>query len=502
MYITLALMLKTLLVFLSLAHADSFRFHLLTEPHTMDFQTSASASGNYVFQNLFRGLFRYHSQKGLIKEGAKECKRAKLTLTCSLSPDHRWSNGERVRAADYIKSFQRLITPATKSPQVELLLSLKNAHEIWQGQKPPEQLGVKALDDYTLRFDFAEEDPEFEFKLINIAVGPWPPTGIFEREKSLEMLTDGPYKITSWKVGSGIHLAANKAYALPANPKRPDLEVFFIDADATALRLYESGKINFLRRLTSGEIPRFRGSKEFVQRPFARMEYMGFGPQLDDHPALREALSLALDYDGFLKLFDTKSPVGCPGIPAKFMDRFKCLQYSPEKARQALAKDKNPPALEFNYSSMGGDDMNRGAEWFQGQWKKNLNLTVNLRPEEQLVYLRHLRASPAPIFRKGVGLDRPTCLAAMELFTKDHPENYIHMNDPKFEKLVAELKAQTSEKGRKVACRKASEHLIESHRILPLGEMYFTMLVSQKFSGWDLNELNHLDLTDLAETGL
>jgi hypothetical protein len=28
------------------------------------------------------------------------------------------------------------------------------------------------------------------------------------------------------------------------------------------------------------------------------------------------------------------------------------------------------------------------------------------------------------------------------------------------------------------------------------------MLVNPKFTGWDLNELNHLDLTDLAGPGL
>jgi oligopeptide transport system substrate-binding protein len=487
---------------LSLALADSFRFHLLSEPHTFDFQTTASASGNYVYQNIYRGLFRYHSVKGLIKEGAKECKREPLGLTCTLNPNQRWSNGAPVKASEYVKSFQRLVTPMTKSPQVELLLSLKNAREIWAGTKPPEQLGVKAVDESTLRFEFAEEDPEFEFKLINAALTPYPPSGFLEREQASEMVTNGPYKITSWKLGNSVHLTANKEYRLPANPKRPDLEVYFLESDATALRLYEIGKMNFLRRLTSGEIPRYRDSKEFVQRPFARMEYMAFGPELVNHPDLREALSLALDYDGFLKLFDTKSPVGCPGVPSKFLDRVKCLKYSPVKARQLLAKEKNIPKLAFNYSSMGGEDMNRGAEWFQNQWKKNLNLSVELKPSEQIVYLRLLKSDPPTIFRKGVGLDRPTCLAAMELFTKGHPENYIHFDDPKYDKLVADLKAQTSESGRKVACRKASEYLIESHRILPLGEMYFTMLVSQKFRGWDLNELNHLDLTDLAETGL
>ena len=78
------------------------------------------------------------------------------------------------------------------------------------------------------------------------------------------------------------------------------------------------------------------------------MEYMGFGPQLQEHPAVREALTLALDFEGFHKLFDTKSPVGCPGVPTRFLDRVTCLKFSPEKARQALKRDKNPPRKHGN----------------------------------------------------------------------------------------------------------------------------------------------------------
>ena len=153
------MILLKLFIILGLAHADSFRFHLTAEPHSLDFQTSASAGGNYAFQNIYRGLFRYHSQKGLIKEGAKECTRSHLALTCTLNPEHKWSNGERVKAGDYVKSFQRLVAPANKSPQVELLITVKNAREIFAGKLPTEQLGVKAMNDETLRIEFAEEDP-------------------------------------------------------------------------------------------------------------------------------------------------------------------------------------------------------------------------------------------------------------------------------------------------------------------------------------------------------
>jgi ABC-type oligopeptide transport system substrate-binding subunit len=92
-------------------------------------------------------------------------------------------------------------------------------------------------------------------------------------------------------------------------------------------------------------------------------------------------------------------------------------------------------------------------------------------------------------------------LAAMELFSKENPENYIHLKDDGFEKILAELRTATSESARKNACRRSSEYLIDQHRIVPMGELYFTMLINPRFRDWDLNELNQLDLTDLRDVG-
>ncbi len=499
---SLATMLAIQLLFLLLVGrpvaAESFRFHLLTEPHSLDSQMVGFSGGNYVYQNIFRGLYRYHSQKGLIKEGAKDCVRAALKLTCRLSPQHRWSDGRRVQAEDYVKSFVRVMDPSVKSHQSELLLLLKNAQAIGRGDVPPEKLGVKALDHYTLRFEFAEEDPEFEYKLINSALAPTPPTGILERKRSPQMLFSGPYKISAWKPGHYVHLDPNLAYALPANRKRPKLEVLFVEDDGTALRLYESGKLNFLRRLTSEDTARYRDTPDFMQVPQARFDYVGFGPQLEGHDKLRQALSHGVDFMSFMKLFVTVGPPGCPSLPARFLDRSTCLKFNPTESK-LLAKQDPLDKLVLHFSLLGGDDIARISEWFQGQWKKHLGLSVELHSEEQGVYLQRLRASPPAIFRKGVSLDRPTCLAAVELFLKGSPENYIRFDSPEYEKAVTSLRAAATPSARKVECRKAIEILLNSHRLIPLGEMFFTILVQPKFKGWDLNELNQLDLTDLTE---
>lgn len=491
--ICLALLFATLLFPFPGHPAGQFRFHLFSESHSVDPQSSASANGNYVFHLLYRGLYRYHSQRGLQLAGAERCRREDLTLTCRLRRDHRWSNGRAIRAQDYVRAFQRLLEPGAARPEAGLLMTLKNARAVYKGDLPLARLGVRAASARDLEITFEREDPEFEYKLIHPALSPLPPGGYPERSASPRMPTSGPYRVSAWTSGSHIRFAPNVHF--PSRAKRPAVEAWIVDEDSTALRMYESGKLEFLRRLTATEIPRYQNSPEFHQIPQARFDYVGFGPDLREQPELRAALAHAVDFQSFLRLFFTRSPPGCPSLPARYLDQPSCLEFHAEAPK--LTPPKRP--LEFQFSRMGGDDITRAAEWFQGQWRARLNVTVELRPQEQGLYLQTLRTKPPAIFRKGVSLDRPTCMAGLEIFTHGHPENYIQYDDPEYDRLVAQAAVGPNFAPRPKACGEAVRHLLASHRLIPLGEMYFTVLAKTAFRGWDLNELNQLDLSELEE---
>ncbi len=475
--------------------APVFSFHLFSEPHNLDPQITQSASGNYLFYNLYRGLYRYHDDMGLIPDGAKDCRRSGSTLICTLRANGKWSSGAPITASDYVNAFRRLIDPNLASPQADVLFSVKNARSIWRKEKPVDQLGVVAENPLTLKIELEEEDPEFEYKLIHPALSPLPPGGYLRQSLATEQITSGPYKISEWKNGGWIRLQNNTHYY--AQKSRPDVKIFFVENDATALTMYETKKMTFLRRVTGGEIPRLRGKPGFKQFPVARFDYIGFGPELENSPKVREALVKSVDFPLFKNLFDTMTPPGCPSLPARFMDRVVCQKFDPKAAKKLLVNTSEKLPKNYSFSRMGGDDISRAAEWFQGQWKKNLALKIEIKAEEQSVYLRELRVNPPAIFRKGVSLDRPTCLSGLEIFTKNHPENYIRLNDTEYDRLVTAVGAATNESERKVACRKAVEHLLASHRLIPLGEMFFTTMARPEFSGWTLNSLNQLDLTNL-----
>lgn len=479
-----------------------FSFHLFSEDVQLDPQLARSSTSNYLFSNLYRGLFRYHAKRGLILDGAEKCDRESLKLICALRPDHRWSDGQIIYAQDYVRAFRRLISPKTASPHAEILFSVKNARAIQAGKITADRLGVRALAPNLLEIELNTEDFEFEYKLALPAASPLPKNGYVTPSNSNSLIVSGPYRIQNWETGHKIRLEPNPHYR--GFKQRPQVDVFFIDDDLTALRLYEAGKLKYLRRLTALSVKRLKKSKEFHSFPMARFDYVGFNHRLQDDEKARLALTEGVDFSTFLKIVDTISYPGCPSLPSRYFDRVPCLNFNLKRAqrdwRQAKSATKKLK-LELHYSLLGGDDIATAAEWLQGQWKKSLGIEVNLQGTEQKLYISRLRASPPDIFRKGVSLDRPTCLAGLEVFSRGHPENYLQLDDPIYEGWLKKLRTNRDPKNAKVLCRQAMEYLLSLNRIIPLGEMFFSVLARPEYMGWQLNELNQLDLTDLTYVG-
>ena len=73
-----------------------------------------------------------------------------LTWTFNLRKDAKWSDGSPLTAGDFEYSLKRQLTPATGSSFTWFYGDIKNASKVSNGEVDPEELGVKAVDDYTL----------------------------------------------------------------------------------------------------------------------------------------------------------------------------------------------------------------------------------------------------------------------------------------------------------------------------------------------------------------
>jgi oligopeptide transport system substrate-binding protein len=62
-----------------------------------------------------------------------------------------WSDGQAVTAHDFVYSWRRVVDPQTAAPLAFWLFLVLNGEAIQNGKLSPDQLGVRALDEFTLQ---------------------------------------------------------------------------------------------------------------------------------------------------------------------------------------------------------------------------------------------------------------------------------------------------------------------------------------------------------------
>ncbi|MCB0390872.1 MAG: hypothetical protein KDD58_06270 [Bdellovibrionales bacterium] len=472
----------------------------MNEPHTLDPLNIRGSAGSYFFSNIYRSLYRYDNEKGLIPEGAQACHwKNKKLLVCYLNPNIKWSNGENITSTHYLNAFKRFFTQKTSTTETESLLNIKNAKKILSGKTSADTLGIKTPNNHTLEFYFDELDLDFKYKLSFPSLAPIYSDQFPDRKQASKLIVNGPYTIDKWDIGKHIILKRNPYYPNKYS-SYPSVLIHIIDSDDAAMRVYEAGDMSFLRRLTTDHILVYKTKKGFFHNPVARFDYLGFGPELRENKELRQALVKSLDYEKLKNVLHALGRPGCPSLPSRLMDKTFCHNFNLMEAKINLSnvnKDLKNKRWKIYFSKLGGEDIAKSMEWIQFQWKSHLNLTMDLEPVEQGVYLYQLKTKPPAIFRKGLGLDRPTCLSGLEIFLPNHPENFIRLNNKNYNSIVEQLKNSLNISKQKKLCTKAIKILIDEAYIIPLGEIHFSMLENGKYKGWKVNELNQLDLTDL-----
>lgn len=504
-------LLLSVLLFLNSAFCwgKDFRFHILSDPATLDPLKSAGSWNSFIHYNIYRAFYVY--QEGRLQpQLVKRCTyTTPLSLTCELRDDLKYSNGESIAPEDFIRSFHAVFKPSSTTRAKSELLALKNAKQILAGKKSITELGV-ALDTNkknTIVFNFEEKDVDFLNRLSSPIFTPRPDParlkGPHPDRLLAEQFATGPYRLKKLSPLKSVELENNTAFD---KKNRPPVTVLIVNNDSTAFNLYKKNELNFLRRVPQDQYnfatknPKLK--KEIHIQPQLRMDHLGFSGLLSNEPDLREALLHSLDYEILAKLLNARSRPGCVSLLASYYEgKPLCYDFDLKRAQAALEKVnpdiKNQP-LNFYFSIQGGEDILRAVEWFQNQWKKNLGLDIRLHPTENTQLTALLKKDPPDIFRRGVPVDAPSCFSAFETFQKNHPDNFLKLNDPAFIKSVDALNVPTlSQQETARRCRSSLEKLLATKRLIPLGEIHFFILSRPQFKGWSLNELNQLDLSNL-----
>ncbi|SHF23582.1 oligopeptide transport system substrate-binding protein [Loktanella atrilutea] len=295
----------------TLADEQTYTFWLLDAIKSMDPQINTDVEGSDILRNLFEGLYNEDGDGNLTPGVALDHTLSDdgLTYTFNLRDDAKWSNGEPVTAQDFVYSWRRLADPATASEYAWYmeLMQVENAAEIIAGEKPIEELGVKAIDDHTLEVKIITPLPYFPQMLVHGSTFPILQSVVEEYgdnwTQAGNLVGNGAYNLTEHQLGERVVMTKNDTYWDAENTVIDTLTALTINDNNQALTRYLAGELDRVQ-IPAGQYPRLKEEypDQAISTPYnCSYIYMlnvgDKGPEALNDKRVRQAMAYAIDRD-------------------------------------------------------------------------------------------------------------------------------------------------------------------------------------------------------------
>lgn len=488
---------------------ESFRYPLLAEPPTLDWNKSTDTTSSLVIQNLMEGLTEYDFSKKFVRLRpalAKSWKSSpdKKTWTFNLQKKALWTDGQPLTAQNFIDGWERLLNPQTGSEYAYFLFPVKNARAYNQGAiKDFNQVGVKALNPTTLLVELDQGLFYFPYLLTHPSTFPIR-KDIIDKKKSLwtspaNIVTLGPYTLQRWDHDKALILRQNKTY-YGKQPSVKKVILYIIPDETTVMNLYSAGRLDIATPLLSRDLPFLKNRKDHHQHNILILYYYGFNvesPALKD-PRMRKAIIHAVNREEIVRLLNRGDQPSKGWIPKGLFAHNKDigLDFDPEKSRALLremgySSPAELPKVQIFYNTT--TDHKMIAENIQAQLKKNIGLPVELNNQEWKTYLQRLKTKDVELFRLGWLADYPDPDNFMNLMASFSDNNHTNWKNKKYDELI--LKAMSMEDGpeRRALYDKAQKILLEDDSpVFPLFTGVSHILISPRVKNYPMNVMSYV----------
>ena len=192
--------------------ADILRRGNGPEPDSLDPALARTDSAATILRDIYEGLARLDAAAKPVPAAASGWSVSPdgRVYTIRLREGLRWSNGEPLTADDFVKSWRRLVEPATGSQYAEVLAPVLNAQEVVEGRLPSSALGIEAVDAHTLIVHLKAATAYFPALMAH-----WSTFPTYRGQAPAapgQTVTNGAYTPVSWTVGTQVVARRNPAY--------------------------------------------------------------------------------------------------------------------------------------------------------------------------------------------------------------------------------------------------------------------------------------------------
>ena len=396
----------------ALADNQTFTYWQLDEFSSVDPQVVEDVGGADMVRDLFEGLYNQDADGNIVPAGALShtVNDAGDVYTFNLRAESKWSNGDPVTAHDFVYAWQRLVDPELASPYSWFMhvMNVKNGDAIVAGDMPPEELGVRAIDDLTLEVTL--EAPTHYFALTTVHGSTFPVHRATveahgnEWTKPENIVGNGAYVLTEHVPNERTTRERNPMYWDNDNTILEKVVTLVINDENVALTRYMAGELD-QTGVPAGQYPNLDSKypNEAHSNPRLCNYYYTFNMTESGNPAfqdvrVREALSLAVDRsiitDAVLQGGQFQAYTFTPSLTAGFVTPDVPIANMTQADRDAKAMElmaaagygkDNPLSFDMIYNTSEGHK--KIAVAMSQMWKQKLGVEVELANQEWKTFL-------------------------------------------------------------------------------------------------------------------
>lgn len=425
------------------------------EPKTWDPAQNSMSSGSSVITQLYEGL-TYAAVDGIQPGVAKNWETSEdgLVWTFHLREDAKWSDGKPVTAHDFVYSIKRICDPNEASPNVKRVADyIKGAQEFYDGTGTRDQMMVTALDDYTLEIVLKNATPYFDelasTNIYNPTREDIVTTGEGWEKRAETAITNGPYKVSEYLIGSHILFEKNENYWDSGNVNIQKIKGVFITDPNTALQASQAGDMDVNSQIPSEEIQKLMAEEPYIHVvPRSGVWFLAFNCDVEpmDNVLVRKAISLAIDRKSIVENVTKAGEIPATGFinPVPLMsdgnpyrpleeDGYPKAQYgidpraaNVEEAQKILADAGYPngegfPEIVMKYNT--SDANKKVMEAIQQMLNENLNIVTTLENMESNAYFDGINLGEFVLGRVGWFSSSFNVNGSFEFFTSQSGDN-------------------------------------------------------------------------------
>lgn len=462
--------------------------HMIANGELPTLKTNGQMDGlsSTILSNIFEGLYRL-DQNSEITEGMAESYEVTddgLVYTFYLRDNAVWSNGEPVTAHDFIYGWKRSLHPDTFSPHAYNMDPVHNAAAI---QDPDsdlfgkvDELGVKAIDDYTLEVTLDYAVPY----LLDLLTSAWsfPQNQEFVESQgenyALEpeyLISNGPFIMESWNHDQSWVLKKNDTYWDSESVKLDKVEYKVAKETATQVNLYETNAIDVVS-LSSEFVDVFADDPEYDTSILAEMYFMRFNQDSKylGNVNIRKAIDMVWDKEQAAELIlkngskpiyylirenSATSPSG-----EDFRNKFGDLNKGTvEEAQELFAKgleEIGENEISIELLSYDDDQRKSVAEFIKNQLENNLSglkITINQQPNKQKLALEDKQ--DYDISHSGWRSDLDP-VQYLEVFLSDGPYNWQSFKHDEYDRLIKKAQTDFTDNEQRFADMQEAERIL------------------------------------------